>query len=38
MIKNTSFINRVNIEIKTTTAAIIKNKLKYFPCQGVILV
>ena len=31
MIKNTVFNNRINIEIKTTTIAVIKNKLKYFP-------
>ena len=31
MIKNTIFNNRINIEIKTTTTAVIKNELKYFP-------
>ena len=31
MKKNTIFNNRINIEIKTTTAAVIKNELTYFP-------
>ena len=29
MIKNTIFDNRISIEIKTTTTAVIKNELKY---------
>ena len=30
MIKSTIFIIEINIEIKTTTTAVIKNELKYF--------
>ena len=35
MIKNTIFNNRINIEIKTTKTALIKNKLKYFSISKV---
>ena len=31
MIKNTIYNNRINIETKTTTTAVIKNERKYFP-------
>ena len=31
MIKNTISIIEISIEIKTTTTAVIKNELKYFP-------
>ena len=31
MIKNAVFNNTIKIEIKTTTTAVIKNELKYFP-------
>ena len=36
MLKNTIFNNRAkHIEIKTTTTAVIKNELKYFPMAEV---